>query len=105
MTLWFTGLFAASVHSIYFVPWLGWDLVEPWTYTVSQGTAIGGLIYMYRNRGVGSDFSSLNDFWADRRQRKWQKTYGFDLQKLIFLRQKMERIQEEIDHAELQRFD
>jgi len=35
MTLFFTLQFGISYYTIFVVPWLGWDLVEPLTYTVS----------------------------------------------------------------------
>ena len=34
-TAFFTFQFAVSYYAIFCVPWLGWDLVEPMTYTVS----------------------------------------------------------------------
>ena len=60
MTCWFTTQFFLSGYCIYFVPWLGWDLVEPLTYTVTQGSCIGGLVYMYRNRYSGVEFTDLD---------------------------------------------
>ena len=64
MSLWFTLQFGLSGYTIYFVPWLGWDLVEPFTYTVSQGSFILGLLYMYNHRGVSADKStSLSEYW------------------------------------------
>lgn len=63
MSVWFTLQFGISYYTIFEVPWLGWDLVEPVTYSVSQGSAILGLIYMYRNRGVSTEFTDLSDYW------------------------------------------
>jgi len=37
-----------GTHAIYNVEWLGWDRVEPITYTVSQGSFILGLMYILR---------------------------------------------------------
>jgi hypothetical protein len=39
------GQFGAGYYCIYEVPWLGWDLVEPMTYTIAQGMFILGLFY------------------------------------------------------------
>jgi len=75
MTAWFTLQFGVSYYTIFCVPWLGWDLVEPVTYSVSQGSAVLGLLYMYKNRGAGTEFSELNEFWFQRRQKKWLKKY------------------------------
>ena len=81
MTSWFTVQFGISYYTIFEVDWLGWDLVEPVTYSLSQGSAVLGLLYMYRHRaiGVGTEYTDLNEFWQQRRQRKWLHKYGFDL--------------------------
>ncbi len=64
MSMWFTIQFGVSGYTIYCVPWLGWDLVEPFTYTISQGSFILGLLYMYNHRGVSADSSgSLSNYW------------------------------------------
>ena len=63
MTAWFTLQFGISYYAIFEVGWLGWDLVEPVTYSVSQGSMIGGLFFMYRNRGNGVEFTELNDYF------------------------------------------
>ena len=105
MTAWFTLQFGVSYYSIFCVPWLGWDLVEPVTYSVSQGSAILGLFYMYKNRGAGVEYTELNDFWFARRQKKWLKKYSFDLHKLEFLRRQNQKLQDEIDQMEEFRFE
>ena len=104
MSLWYTVQFGVSYYTIYCVPWLGWDLVEPVTYSISQGSAILGLLYMYRHRGVGTEFTQLNEYWLERRQRKWLAKYGFDLNRLAFLREKLDRLNNEIKSSELQSF-
>ena len=38
----------AGYHAIYNVEWLGWDIVEPLTYTVGQGSFILGLLWILR---------------------------------------------------------
>jgi hypothetical protein len=62
MSLFFTLQFGISGYTIYGVPWLGWDLVEPLTYTITQGSMIMGLFFIYRNRNAGTDFTQLNEF-------------------------------------------
>ena len=37
-----------GTYGIYGVEWIGWDLVEPLTYTLSQGGFILGMLYMMR---------------------------------------------------------
>ena len=57
----FTTQFAVSYYCIFFVPWLGWDLVEPLTYSITQGSFIMGLFYMMRNRGYNVEYSSVEE--------------------------------------------
>ena len=61
LTIFFTLQFGLSYHAIFNVAWLGWDLVEPLTYTVSQGTFMIGLAYIMKNRGFNTDFTSLSE--------------------------------------------
>ena len=63
MSIWYSAQFAVSYYTIFCVPWLGWDLVEPLTYTISQGSMVLGLAYMYRHRGVGTEYTQLNKYW------------------------------------------
>lgn len=60
MTAFFTAQFFVSYHCIYNVSWLGWDLVEPLTYSVSQGSFILGLIMILRNRGSNVEYGDLD---------------------------------------------
>jgi hypothetical protein len=46
------GNLGISYHAIYNVEWLGWDLVEPLTYTGSMGVTIILMWYMLNNRGL-----------------------------------------------------
>lgn len=50
-SIFFASQFGISYYCIYEVDWLGWDLVEPLTYTLTQGMFVGGLIYSLRNLG------------------------------------------------------
>lgn len=59
MTGFFTLQFLVGYHSIFNVEWLGWDLVEPMTYTVGQGSFILGLLYVMRNRGANVEYSRM----------------------------------------------
>ena len=79
MTLFFTLQFGISYYTIFVVPWLGWDLVEPMTYTVSQGTFIMSLFYIMRNRGYNCEFSSMDENMKQRLQQKWKSRYQFDI--------------------------
>ena len=64
MTLFFTLQFGIGYYSIFHVSWLGWDLVEPLTYTVGQGSFIIALLYLLRNRKVNVDlYTGLEEHW------------------------------------------
>jgi hypothetical protein len=57
-SLFFTLQFGISYYCIYEVDWLGWDLVEPLTYTLGQGLFVTGVLYCLRNLNH-ENFSSL----------------------------------------------
>lgn len=96
MTSFFTAQFFTSYYCIFEVEWLGWDLVEPLTYSVGQGSFILGLIYMMRNRGINVEYTGLSEHFKAKKQKKWLKKYNFDLQRYYFLKEKLERIQEKL---------
>ena len=75
----FTLQFGISYYTIYEVSWLGWDLVEPCTYSITQGSSILGLWFLYRHRNHGTEYSELSEYMQEKRQRKWLEKYGFDL--------------------------
>lgn len=52
---------AAGYYCIYEVSWLGWDLIEPLTYTIAQGYFICGIYFYFRNKQE-SNYSSLAHF-------------------------------------------
>jgi hypothetical protein len=62
MSLFFTMQFGVSYYTIFEVEWLGWDLVEPCTYSITQGLSITGLWFLYRNRFAGIEYSELSDY-------------------------------------------
>jgi len=55
----FTLQFGLGYYCIFEVSWLGWDLVEPMTYTLGQGSFVMGLVYMFRNRKRGVEYSEM----------------------------------------------
>ena len=51
--------------------WLGWDLVEPLTYTFAQGSAILGMFYMLRHKNLqGYGYSELKENYINRKLQK-----------------------------------
>ena len=106
MTVFFTLQFGIGYYSIFHVPWLGWDLVEPLTYSVGQGSFIIALLYVLRNKGVNVDlYTGLEEHWNKQKMKRWELNYGFDLQRYEFLKNKLEKINTQLERAELQRFD
>lgn len=102
MTLFFTLQFGIGYYSIFHVPWLGWDLVEPLTFTVGQGSFIIALLYLLRNKGVNVDlYTGLEEHWNKQKMKRWELNYGFDLQRYEFLKNKLEKIDEQLERAEL----
>ena len=100
MSVWFTFQFFMSYYCIYEVEWIGWDLFEPMTYTVSQGSALAGVWFVMRTRGSGTNYTDLAEHMQRRRQRRWLKKYNFDLARYHFLEEKIKRIDNELAHVE-----
>ena len=100
----FTAQFLIGYHAIFNVSWLGWDLVEPLTYSVGQASFILGLFFIMRNRGAGVEYSELQDNYMEKKQRYWQEKYKFDLKRYNFLVRKLELIEKKLALAEHQRF-
>jgi len=96
----FTAQFLVGYHAIFNVSWLGWDLVEPLTYTVGQASFIVGLIYIMRNRGANVEYSGMQDNYLLKKQRMWQDKYKFDLKRYNFLERKLEKIERQLTFAE-----
>jgi len=95
----FTTQFAVSYYCIFVVPWLGWDLVEPLTYSISQGSFIGGIFYCMRNRGFNTEYSSMEDKLKVKFAERWKTKYNFDIQRYNFLEEKIVKIEQELQSA------
>ena len=104
MTAFFTAQFGVGYYTIFCVPWLGWDLVEPLTYTIGQGSFILGLIVVMRNRGLNIEYTDLEELYCREKRKLWLKKYNFDLKRHAFLKRKLERINEKLKMSEMQRF-
>ena len=102
MTVFFTLQFGIGYYSIFHVPWLGWDLVEPLTFSIGQGSFIIALLYLLRNKGVNVDlYTGLEEHWNKQKMKRWELNYGFDLQRYEFLKNKLEKIDTQLERAEL----
>lgn len=90
-----------SYYCIYEVDWLGWDLVEPTTYTLCQGMFVGGLIYTLRNLGkTSTNFSSMDEHHKGKRLEKWFIKRGVEPERLRFLEEELEKVEREIEITE-----
>ncbi len=103
-TSFFTAQFFVGYYAIYHVDWLGWDLVEPITYSVGQGSFILGLVWILMNRGAGVEYSEWQDTQATKDERRWLKKYNFDMRHYKFLKNKLEAIDKQLADVEQQRF-
>ena len=104
MTGFFTFQFLIGYHAIFNVGWLGWDLVEPITYSVGQGSFILGLWIILRNRGANVEYSDLEALYCEKKQRLWLEKYNFDLKRHSFLEKKLERLDAKLKEVEHRRF-
>ena len=100
MTGFFTAQFVLGYHAIFNVDWLGWDLVEPITYSIGQGSFILGLIYILRNRNADVEYSGLEDVYCEKRQRHWLQKHNIDIKRHAFLGKKLERIEEKLTEVQ-----
>lgn len=93
-----------SYYCIYEVDWLGWDLVEPLTYTIGQGLFVGGLLYSIKNLGQSTSFSSIDSYYKSKRLERWFLKHGVEPHRLSFLQEELAKVQEELERTELQRY-
>ena len=104
-SVFFTAQFVVSYYTIFCVPWLGWDLVESITYTVTQGSFLLGLLIMARNRGFGTEYTEMSEFMRQKKQRKWMYKYNFDLHRYYYLKARLEDREREIVEASNKLFE
>lgn len=76
----FTQL-TVGYYCIFEVEWLGWDLVEPLTYTFGQGSFILGMFYMLRHKKMqGYGYSDLKEnFISNKIQKQMVREGDFSL--------------------------
>jgi len=83
-----------GTHAVYNVEWLGWDRVEPLTYTVSQGFFIMGLFYILRMKNreeIRKGLSEDNDSSAE--NCIWIPEYGlYDPMRKKNLTEELEKV-------------
>jgi hypothetical protein len=89
----------AGYYCIYEVDWLGWDLVEPVTYSIGQGKFVLGTWFFckYLNDTTSSDLSS---FFTNRFKNKMYKKKLFEFERLDYLKRQMIEIDTKIEEEE-----
>lgn len=100
----FAAQFGISYFCIYEVEWLGWDLVEPVTYTVAQGLFVLGLLYTLKYLGHSTQYVSLDQFFKGKALKRMYSKLGLDADRLEFLKAELKRTEEEILLCEAQRY-
>ena len=70
--------FGGFYYAIYMVPWLGWDLMEPVTFTVGQ-TYFMCACYFYMKNSEDSNYKNLADFLNNHFRNKIYKKNGFEI--------------------------
>lgn len=81
--------------------WLGWDLVEPVTFSIGQGSFVAGLIFIMRNRNAGIEYSELQDhYMQQKKEKEWLLKHNFDIKRHQFLKTKLMRIDEKLKLVE-----
>ena len=63
-----------------------------------------GMILIMRNRGANVEYSDLEDLYCSKQRISWLEKYNFDLKRYHFLKNKLERVEEQLVMAEKQRF-
>eukprot|EP00347_Sterkiella_histriomuscorum_P018926 403343635 len=100
----FAAQFGISYYCIYEVEWLGWDLVEPLTYSIGQGLFVAGLVYSLRNYGKDTSFTSIDKNYHETRLARWYNRNGVDPDRLKYLKEELATVQKKIRVAESQRY-
>lgn len=105
-TLLCSGIFGALVcqwgffyYTIYEVDWLGWDLMEPITFTVGQSSFVLSILYFLKTQTTQSYESMLSRYESKRKTFLLNK-YGVDIGRIRFLEEEKNRILSLIDVIE-----
>jgi len=102
----YSGFFAmllaelgGAYYMIYEVSWLGWDLLEPLTYSIAQFYFICGLYFYCRNQ-QDTDYKNVADFLNNHFKNKMYKKKGFEIDRLNFLKKRLTSIDQKINELE-----
>ena len=89
-------------HAIYNIEWLGWDLVEPLTYTIGQGSFILGMLAIARSRMQmkSAEYSDMENYWTeDKLKQIYQKKGNIHMvqTRYVYLQDQLNHLQKELD--------
>ena len=92
--------FGISYFAIYNVPWLGWDIIEPITYSISQGTFL--VLFWFYLRCAKNTFAETfeADGFYNRMKIKLYSKKGFDYPKYLRISNQIQKLKQEISNIE-----
>ncbi|CAI2368863.1 unnamed protein product [Moneuplotes crassus] len=91
--------FLVGYYCIYEVDWLGWDLVEPVTYSLAQGQFVIGTWFFCKYLS-DSSCADLNSFFKNRIRKKMYKKRLFEFERLEYLKTQLKEIESKIEKKE-----
>jgi hypothetical protein len=95
------GQWGFFYYTIYEVDWLGWDLMEPITYSVGQGTFVLGLLYYLSTKTECTNWNLMNRFEA-KKEAEFSRRYNLDLLRLQRLKDEHQRLVTQVELLEQQ---
>ena len=95
----FLAEFLTGYYCIYEVEWLGWDLVEPVTYTIGQGKFVLGTWFFWKYLS-DSSCTDLNDFFTRRFATRIYKKCNFEYERLDYYKEQLNTVNQEIENVE-----
>ncbi len=65
---------------------------------------MSGLLYSLRNMGQNTNFSSIDQYYKNKRLEKWFLKHGVEPDRLNFLQEELAKVEAELNAAEQQRY-
>lgn len=87
--------FCIGYHCIYNISWLGWDLVEPVTYTIAQGKFVIG-VWFFCKYLSDTSCTNLSSFFTNRFRHRMYKKHRFENERLEHLKEMVKEIDNQI---------
>lgn len=95
------GQWSFFYYTIYEVEWLGWDLMEPITYSVGQGSFVLGLLY-YLSTKTESSYLNIMQRYEAKKEIDISRSYNLDLLRLKRLSAERKKLTTQIELLEQQ---